>query len=328
MSDRTLTILDVGHGNSAVLKDTERVVVIDTGPKSGLLEYLTEEGIKKIDVMLISHADQDHIGGLISLIASGIFQLNCIRLNTDSLKGSAIWDDLLYELSRLSSDGKLDFKPSLTTSDTGEFDHGTIHIEILGPSTYLAGKGPGSRDRHGRKLRTNSTSAVIRISENGSPIALLPGDLDEIGLDDLIDHHVDVTAPILVFPHHGGKTGLTEVTEEFSRRLCEKVSPCTVAFSIGRRKNPNNPRPEIVTTVRECLGDVWIICTQLSEHCANSLPKENPKHLNSVFCQGREHRRCCAGTIIVDLSDPYTILPSRSDHQEFISMAVPEALCQ
>ena len=327
MSGRTLTILDVGHGNSAVLNDTESVVVIDTGPKSGLLEYLTEQGIEKIDTVLISHADQDHIGGLVGLVASGMFQVDCIRLNTDSLKGSAIWDDLLYELSRLSTAGKLDFKPSLTTSDTGEFDQGTIHIEILGPSTYLAGKGPGSRDRHGRKLRTNSISAVVRISENGNPIALLPGDLDEIGLDDLIDHNVDVTAPILIFPHHGGRTGSTGGDVEFPCKLCEKVSPCTVVFSIGRRKN-GNPKREIVTAVRECLGDVWIICTQLSEHCASSLPKENPDHLNSVFCQGCEHRRCCAGTIIVDLSSPYTILPSHSAHQEFISIAAPEALCQ
>ncbi len=42
MPDRTLTILDVGHGNSAVLVDSEGVVVIDAGLKSSLLEYLTE----------------------------------------------------------------------------------------------------------------------------------------------------------------------------------------------------------------------------------------------------------------------------------------------
>jgi beta-lactamase superfamily II metal-dependent hydrolase len=327
-SDLTLTILDVGHGNSAVLNEHGTVIVIDTGPKSSLLEYLREQGIKKIDTVLVSHADQDHIGGLVGLIASGLFQVDCIRLNTDSLKGSAIWNDLLYELSRLSSAGELDFKPSLTASDTGEFDRGAVQIEVLGPSTYLAGKGPGSTDRHGRRLRTNSVSAVIRISENGEPIALLPGDLDEIGLDDLIDHGAEMSASILVFPHHGGKTGSAEIAEEFSRRMCEMVSPSTVVFSIGRSKRFLHPKPEIVYTVRESLGDVRIMCTQLSEHCAGFLPMESPEHLNVVFSQGREARRCCAGTIIVDLSSPYTILPSEVAHQNFISIAAPESLCR
>ena len=65
-----LAILDVGHGNCAVLTDSKGIVVIDTGPGSALLEYLSEKNIKTIDVVLISHADQDHIGGLIQLLFS------------------------------------------------------------------------------------------------------------------------------------------------------------------------------------------------------------------------------------------------------------------
>ena len=49
-----LVILDVGHGNSAVLVDDEQVVVIDADPKSGLLEYLTQNDIKTIDTILLS----------------------------------------------------------------------------------------------------------------------------------------------------------------------------------------------------------------------------------------------------------------------------------
>ena len=56
-----LTILDVGHGNAAVLADTGGVVVIDCGKGGTLLDYLETVGIKKVDVLLISHADSDHI---------------------------------------------------------------------------------------------------------------------------------------------------------------------------------------------------------------------------------------------------------------------------
>ncbi len=44
---RSLSILDEGHGNSAVLVDTDGVVVIDVGPGSALMEFLRQEGIEK-----------------------------------------------------------------------------------------------------------------------------------------------------------------------------------------------------------------------------------------------------------------------------------------
>jgi competence protein ComEC len=61
--DPILTILDVGHGNCAVLEDGQRTVVFDCGPKTGLLEYLTSRTITVLDLVLISHADEDHIAG-------------------------------------------------------------------------------------------------------------------------------------------------------------------------------------------------------------------------------------------------------------------------
>lgn len=137
----TLTILDVGHGNCAVLEQTERTVVFDCGPKTGLLEYLTSRSITVLDLVLISHADEDHIAGLIAVLASGLFEVKCIRLNTDSLKESAIWDDLVEELSSLQRDEKLDFSPSLTDADNGKFDAAGVVIEIIAPTTYLAAKG-------------------------------------------------------------------------------------------------------------------------------------------------------------------------------------------
>ena len=136
----TLTIIDVGHGNCAVLEHGERTVVLDCGPKTGLLEYLTSRDVQTLDVVLISHADEDHIAGLIAVLASGLFNIKCVRLNTDSLKGSAIWDDLAEELSVRQRNGDLDFRPSLTDADNGEFDVAGLQIEILGPTTYLATK--------------------------------------------------------------------------------------------------------------------------------------------------------------------------------------------
>jgi beta-lactamase superfamily II metal-dependent hydrolase len=63
----SLTILDVGHGSCAILAEATRIVVFDAGPKTGLLEFLLQHQIDTIDLVMISHADRDHIEGLIAI---------------------------------------------------------------------------------------------------------------------------------------------------------------------------------------------------------------------------------------------------------------------
>ena len=318
-----LAILDVGHGNSAVLDD-EGIVVIDAGPQAGLLEYLRESEITEINVVLLSHADEDHIAGLLGLLASAEFKIKRVYLNTDSLKTSRIWDDLLYELDLLKRSGQIELGTSLTSGMTGQFDQGSVQIEILGPSSYLAARGPGSRDRLGRKIGTNSVSAVIRLVKGGQPIALLPGDLDEIGLDALMERGIDMRAPILVFPHHGGRAGNAADMVNFTNRICELVKPERVIFSIGHGNS--YPRLDVVETIRTFNPNIKIACTQLSKQCAGVLPKNNPHHIR-VFSKGAEYHRCCAGTIVLDL-DAHLWLPNDDEHQSFIANFALTALCQ
>lgn len=324
---KCLSILDVGHGNSAVLVDDNGIVVIDAGPGSALLEFLQQEGIHSVDVLLLSHADKDHIEGLVALIASEEFHLGRIRLNTDSGKSSKLWDDLLYALKTNHEAKELDFGVSLTTDDTGKFDQGSVHIEILAPNLYVAGKGPGASDRKGRQLTTNSVSAVIRLVQNGEPIALFTGDLDEVGLDNMMEDKKaeDCKTFIAVFPHHGGKPGPRNVVE-FAKRFCEIAKPRTVVFSIGRGKY-DTPRPEIVAAVREALPDTRIVCTQLSNHCSTTLPTVAPEHLTDKFAQGREQKKCCGGTLVIRLAAREDVLPLISSHQEFIKSVASNPLC-
>ena len=72
------------------------------------------------------------------------------------------------------------------------------------------------------------------------PIALLPGDIDQIGLEHLFEDNSDIQAWLLVFPHHGGRPGAGDV-REFTNVLCNKVQPKIVVFSIreNRKDFPN-----------------------------------------------------------------------------------------
>jgi beta-lactamase superfamily II metal-dependent hydrolase len=320
-----LTILDVGHGNSAVLQDENGVVLIDAGTRNSVLEYLLERQIKRIDFILISHADKDHLEGLVALLGVKEVEIGKVRVNTDSSKKSALWDDVLYDLNQRRENGEIDFEPVLTSTDA-IYKSGPIQLDVLAPSSYLAGKGAGSEDRQGRPLTSNSVSAVVRITQDGVPVALFPGDLDYIGLANLIESGKGFEAPILIFPHHGGKAGTPDLAA-FAAELTARVKPEVVIFSIGRNKHLN-PRPEIVDAIRNARSEVWIACTQLSKHCSATLPSESPPHLVNGFAKGKEGRQCCAGTIVVPLQHEKNMLPVFSGHQSFISANAPRALCR
>lgn len=321
-----LTILDVGHGNSAVLTDEGVTVVFDAGRRSGLLEFLKQQGVTRVDTVLVSHADRDHIDGLIAILSCGEFALGRIRLNTDSLKDSDVWDDLLFELNELSKKGKVDFSVSLTANSSEDFSTKTVGVEVLAPSTYLAGKGPGSTDRSGRAITSNSVSAVVRLVVNGRPVVLFTGDLDDTGLENLIADETEIQAAVLVFPHHGGRSG-TRGIKQFAEKLIRRVSPSTVIFSIGRGVR-SNPRPEVIGVVRQFASGASIACTQLSERCSAKVAGVPVDHLAGVFSQGAEAGICCAGSMKIDLAKGELNRAQAEQHREFVIAKVPEPMCR
>ena len=180
-------------------------------------------------------------------------------------------------------------------------------------------------DRRGRRIRTNSISAVIAVDVNGQRLALLPADLDGVGLQDLLRKQPNLTAPILVYPHHGGLPGDTD-PQEFADDLLAAVRPDHVIFSIGRGRY-RTPHPRTVAAVRNALPGARIVCTQLSEHCAPTLPNAPVTHLADAFAQGGVAGTCCGGTIILPLHHPASPLPQPAAHTQFILAHIAAPLC-
>jgi len=321
LPSRSLSFLDVGHGNSAVLHTERGAAIIDAGPGSALLEFLRAEAIEEIDIVLISHSDKDHIEGLLALL--GVVKINKVCLNTDSKKESHLWDDLLYALD---CEPEITFQVGLTSTQTGEFDFDGITIQLLAPSSYFAGKGPGSTDRSNRVITTNSISAVVRLLVDGSPIAVLMGDIDHVGLENMTIPSEGISAPILVFPHHGGLLGTEQQTVDWAKRIIDLVTPDLVVFSIGRGQH-GTPRHEVISAIKEQSEETRLLCTQLSENCSSTIPATDPIHMHDTYSHGRCDRKCCAGTVVIDLENPANIFPENMTHQNFISVSAPNALC-
>lgn len=321
----SLTILDVGHGNSAVVIQPEGTVVIDAGIGPTLLDFLTQNDIAHISTIIISHADKDHIGGLVGILSSGEFTFSDIFLNTDSDKESSAWDDLLYELDILHAAGRIAFNVSLTAGDEVPPDLGDTKISILSPNRYLTGKGPGSRDRKKRRITSNSISGVILISRHENPIALLCGDMDRIGLDGIIESRVSAHARYLVFPHHGGNPGNDDISG-FSKDVFQLTSPEVLIFSIGRGRY-DTPNPIIIDIAKSQLPDITILCTQLSERCHSVMPLERSEFHSNYSSRGYEESKCCAGTVVINLDQPADYLPENKKHQEYIANCVATPIC-
>jgi competence protein ComEC len=186
-----LTLLDVGQGLSAVVQTRSHLLVFDTGPRfsSGfdtgravLVPWLQQAGYRRIDVLVMSHGDNDHIGGLRSVLA----RYPVTRLYT-SVPGQ-----ILAEQVMLCQAGQ-------------QWQWDGVRFEILGPSGPMASE--------------NDAACVLRIVA-GNQAALLPADIEKAGELKLLQQEAEkLPAVMLVAPHHGS---LTSSTPAFVRAVHPK----------------------------------------------------------------------------------------------------------
>lgn len=320
-----IDVLDVGHGNSTVVSSNNKHLIVDAGPGAHLLEYLLSEGITEIDTVVLSHADSDHIRGLVALLGARV-RVNRVLLNSDSIKRSQVWVTLVYDLECLSSEGTI---VEVRTLHAGEDVAGAladVRAEVLAPRLSLQLLGAGSIDRDGRQITSNSVSAVVRVLVKDHPVALLPGDIDAVGFSHLADSSRELTADYLVLPHHGGLGGSAHETTTLTEELCRAVSPREVFVSNGRG-GVGNPRPEVIRITRETLPGVKVACTQLSETCSPNLLRESTDLL-TAYSGGASRNRCCAGTIRLESSDAASFHRDAVLHDAFVDRFASTALCR
>lgn len=321
-----LIILDVGHGNCALIRDANDAMVIDCPPGGTLAETLEHLSIKEILHILISHSDADHIGGIIDLLSNEDIKIHNVHINPDAIKKSAIWLDLRIALKDARQRFGTNISSELTTTKTGSLNIGSVNIEVLAPTPELNLGGAGGTDLQGRRLTSNSISAVIGIVHDSHRVAILAADIDNVGFDNLIQDQTSLSADILVFPHHGGRPGSAD-PKIFAQQFCTFIQPKLIIFSIDRNRF-NNPRTEIVEGIISSVPDAHILCTQLSQQCTTSLPSSKPTHLNTLPARGFNSNSCCGGTITIKIDGSRTTYAEMALHKEFIVNQVTSPICR
>ena len=177
-----LTLLDVGQGLSAVVQTANHVLVYDTGAKfsstsdsgqSVVLPFLRNKAIDKINTLIISHGDNDHIGGVESLLSS---------MQTEQLLTS------VPQLLELHSPTRC------KAGQSWSWDSVTFTILSPPPDHFLS---------------ENDNSCVLKIQAQQG-IVLLTGDIEAEAESWLVETYQDkLKADVLVAPHHGSQTSST-----------------------------------------------------------------------------------------------------------------------
>lgn len=322
----SINVVDVGHGNCAVVRTDDKCVVIDAASKVHLLKFLERSGITKIDLIILSHSDQDHIAGLQPVLADPNITVKCIVLSADSQKHTNEWRDLRALIDDRVRENSLDLIMGAFSKAKNAWANITerLALEVLSPTTAMALAGSGLALPNGNKrLTSNSISIVVRVVFDGKPVALFTGDMDRLALDEVVQSGQPAGAHFLIFPHHGGLPG-TSCPKVFTADILGLVKPAFVIFSNGRGRHAN-PRPEVVSAVREFNGDIYIACTQLSEACCKDTA-EHRSYMPEVYSAGTIDKNFCLGTLAIDMETMQLDTEMQAAHKEFVG-TLREPLC-
>lgn len=327
--DLDVTILDVGHGNAALIRDGRLCAVVDAAPGTTVLDELERVECEHIEHLIISHSDKDHAGGGPTLLLDDARTIGTVWFNPDSEKKTEIWQRLLRAVYTRQRKGGLRGHQAIHTETGQVLTCGRARLEVSHPSILMAGTGPTGRSSPLGRLSTNTLSVVIRVHLAEQPVALLAADMDGAALNHIKESGKELSAPVLVFPHHGGLPG-TGDPQEFARELTSLVQPQLVIFSIkGGRRRPSNPDPRIISGVREGSPNAHIACTQLSLRCH---PQDKPtpdRHLTVRTAAGRQAGLCCAGSVTVaQTAEGLTFDPPIEKHKEFVTLFIGSPLCR
>lgn len=302
MTTPELVILDVGHGNAAVYLDEGSTVVVDGGPGYTLSRFFAEVAITSIEVIFVSHADEDHLRGILLVLESfPDITPGAIYVNPAQQRQTTLWRSFSLELERLERQGTK-IITALTRSSPGNVSVGHGIFEVLSPppAKVLV------------ENRDNRWSAALRLVVDDRGVALLCGDLDNVALTELLADGATMTSDILVFPHHGGRPGSANQMQ-FASQLAQAAQPKVVLFSIGRGRF-DNPLPAILAGVRT-IRDVHVACTQLSRRCSERVYPDRPLPPHS---SGGGIGSCCAGTVRYRIDDP--VLTAFDSHRKFVDI--------
>jgi competence protein ComEC len=220
-----IDLLDVGQGLAVVVRTATHSLVYDAGPSwnsesdSGsriVVPFLRGEGVRRLDGLVLTHADDDHVGGAASVAASREPGWLLSTLDTDDERQA------LAPVSRSCVAGT-------------EWTWDDVRFEVLHPDASTL------RDT---RRSANDRSCVIRVATGGAAI-VLAADIERAAEAQLVAASRDrLRADALLVPHHGARTSSTPA-------FIDAVAPDIALISAGWYNRFRHPSPAVEARYRE-----------------------------------------------------------------------------
>ena len=241
--ENEITMLDVGQGESIFLWDvTGKTILIDVGGKAEsdkkiedwqiktrtsnaqrtLIPYLKSRGVAKIDQLVLTNTDKEHVGDLLEVTKA--FHVGEILVS----KGSLIQKEFVAELQATQTKVR-----SVTAGENLPIFGG--YLEVLSPSKIGDGSYDDSLLLYGKLLDKHF---------------LFTGNLKEKGEKELLKQYPDLEVDVLKVGQHGAKTSSNPV-------FLEKLNPGLSLISVGKNNRAKLPHQETLTRLETIKSKIY-----------------------------------------------------------------------
>jgi competence protein ComEC len=221
----TVEVFDVGQGDSILIRTPDgQDLLIDGGPDGKVVERELGEALpfwdRKLDMVLLTHPDSDHLTGLFSVVEryhAGRVAEAPVEAETDLAEA---WQELINEKGI----------PWQEVEAGGWIDLGRgARLEILGPP---------DQPLTGTSADSNNNSLVLKLTW-GNISFLLTGDMESAGEEALLDERTDLRATVLKVAHHGSPYST-------SQEFLDAVRPVVSVISVGADNDFGHPASSIL----------------------------------------------------------------------------------
>lgn len=223
----TIKFIDVGQGEAILIALPEKTMLIDAGPTGSapkIAQVLQELGRDKIDYLVATHPDEDHIGGMADVISST--QIGTIYA-PNKTNNTATYRKFLAAIQNNNL--------QITLAEAGTIidQIDSYKLEILWPK------------KDANFPETNDYSIIIKLTV-GNKTFLFTGDAPTNAILNSNPGHIDV----LKLSHHGSRTGTTE-------QLVRKLSPTYAILSYAVDNPYGHPMQSVLNALRKHSVEVW-----------------------------------------------------------------------
>ncbi|MFD2043407.1 ComEC/Rec2 family competence protein [Ornithinibacillus salinisoli] len=221
--------INVGQGDSILIQTpNESNILIDGGPpKSGkkVVKYLEEHGVKEIDLMIATHPDKDHVGGLPHVMKS--IETNKI-IDSGKMHVTQTYARYLNQIRK----EKIPIK-------VAEEDE-KIKIDPLVDITVINAYGKGKNN--------NEASIALKLSYQEIDFLLL-SDIEQEQEKRLIEQY-DLKAEIIKVAHHGSKTSS-------SLEFLKEVNPKVAILTYSKGNNFGHPVNRVIENLYDIKAQIY-----------------------------------------------------------------------